>query len=67
MPETTDTTVDIVEAAKMFGKAVSKELAYEAGVHVTAITILLGVGYVVKKVQKRRTRKNVVPMPVVQS
>jgi hypothetical protein len=62
MPETTaDTTVDTVAVVKKFGKAVTKELAYEAGVHVAAITILLGVSYAVHKVQQRRVK----PIPVV--
>lgn len=59
MTDTAETTVDAVAVAKTLGKAVTKELAYQAGVHVAAVSILLGIGYGVKKVQERRAKKAV--------
>lgn len=58
MTDTTETTKDAVAVAKTIGKAVTKELAYQAGIHVAALTILCGIGYAAHKVQERRTKKN---------
>lgn len=68
--EVVEATVDVATAVKTFSKAVSKDLAYEAGVHITAVTVLLGTSYLVKKVRDyRRSKKTnvVTPMPVVKS
>jgi hypothetical protein len=55
--DTTETTRTAVDVAKTVGKVVTKELAYQAGVHVAAVSILLGIGYTYSKVQERRAKK----------
>jgi hypothetical protein len=65
MSDTTETAVTSVDVAKTFGKAVTKELAYQAGVHVAAVTILLGIGYTYSKVRERRAKK-ATPLAVVE-
>jgi hypothetical protein len=68
MSDTTVTetpTVTATDVAKTFGKAVTKELAYQAGVHVAALTVLMAIGYTYSKVQERRRRaKKATPAPV---
>lgn len=66
MSDTVETsTVTATDVAKTFGKAVTKELAYQAGVHVAAVTILLGIGYTYSVVKSRRAKK-ATPAPVVE-
>lgn len=66
MPETTQqNAVTVAEAAKEFGAAVGKDIAYEAVVHVTAVAIILGTLYGVSKLAERRKRKKVTPVASV--
>lgn len=66
MSNVEETEMSKTEAAKIVLKWVSKEAAYEVGIHAGALVMLAGIGLLYSKVQ-RRHKQVAQPLKVINS